>query len=36
MRLMDSGHVPKSLKSPDLHTKEHGRWKDFFQGGWGQ
>jgi len=32
MRLMDSGTCAKSLRSPDLHTKEHDRRKDFFHG----
>ena len=29
MRLMDSGTCAKSLRSPDLHRKEHERRKDF-------
>jgi len=29
MRMMDSETCAKSLRSPDLHTKEHGRRKDF-------
>jgi len=28
---MDVGTCAKSLRSPYLHTKEHGRRKDFFQ-----
>ena len=33
MRLMDIWTCAKSLRSPDLHTKEHGRRKDFSREG---
>jgi len=33
MRLMDIWTRAKSLRSPDLHTKEHGRRKDFSREG---
>jgi len=33
LRLMDSGACAKNLRSPDLHTKEHGVRQDYFPGG---